>query len=228
MQTKYYLPDADKARSIWLSSFYTELAALAEAWGIDAAVLLWVLNDSKAFAYELLMLEAAEKFAKACTANKDELRNGPASITALAFPVFTPPAGAPTPVPPGIFARIQLLVGQLKKNAKYTVAIGVLLGIIGEDVVVNFEKARPDLKLVHTGGLIHISYALNHTHGLYLFSMRGTETTFTLLATITKPSFNDARANLVVGVAEKRQYMGLYMVDDVQVGLESAIVYITI
>ena len=223
MEHKYYLPEADEARATWLSTFATGVGALPAAWNILPAKVTSLHNDANAFKYDLLMVEAGAKFAKGCTANKDELRNGPADTAVLAFPVFTPPPGAPIPVPPGIFLRIALFVAQLKKNDLCTEAIQIALGIQGEEIVIDFSTMQPALTLHHEGGHVHVSYVRTHADGIYLFCMRGAETEFTLLATITKTTYNDTRPNLIVGQAEKRQYRAFFMVGDVMVGIESAV-----
>ena len=223
MEHKYYLPYGDEARATWLSTFATEVGALPDAWKILPAQITSLHNDANAFKYDLLMIEAAAKFDKGCTANKNELRDGPVATAALAFPAFTPPAGAPTPVPPGIFVRVALFVAQLKKNDLCTEAIQISLGIQGEEIVIDFSKMQPTLTLHHEGGHVHISYVRTHAEGIYLFCMRGAETEFTLLATITKTTYNDTRPNLIVGQAEKRQYRAFFMVGDVMVGIESPV-----
>lgn len=227
MAVEYYLPDGDNEREVWLTNFNTALIAIATAFGITAPQLLSVLNDSNAFRYSLVFLEAAKTFAKTSTTSKDELKDGPETTTPQAFPVFVPPAGAPTPVAPGIFARITLLVGQLKKNALYTETIGEALGVIGAEIVVDFSTLKPTLKLETSGGSIYVHYVRGHAEGILLYSKRGTETAFTLLAMVTKTSYVDARPNLVVGQAEERQYQAFYMVGDVAVGLISLVASIT-
>jgi hypothetical protein len=92
--------------------------------------------------------------------------------------------------------------------------------------VVDFAKVKPRLELLLEGGFVHVKYVRGHTEGMYLYSLRGTETEFTLLATVTKPTYKDTRPNLLVGQAEKRQYRAFYMVGDVAVGLESAVAII--
>ena len=223
MQTKYYLPDADNDREVWLTNFYTGLAVIATAFGITAPQLLSVLSDANAFRYSLVFLEAAKTFAKTSTTSKDLLNDGASTSTPQAFPVFTPPAGMPTPVAPGIFQRITLLVGQIKKNNLYTETIGNALKIIGADIVIDLSTAHPVLDLSMGGGLVHIKYVRGHAEGIILYCMRGTETAFTLLATVTKTTYTDTRPNLVVGQSEKRQYRAFFMVGDVMVGIESAI-----
>lgn len=225
MERTHYLPDGDNEREVWLTNFQSGYAALAliTAWGITAPQLLSILNDTNAFRYSLVLVEAAKVFSRTCTVSKDLLDVGATTAIPLAFPVFTPPAGAPTPVPPGIFQRITLLVGQIKKNPLYTETIGTNLKIIGTDIVIDMSTAQPVLSLSLEGGLVHAKYIRGHAEGIFLYCMRGTETAFTLLAMITKTTYVDSRPNQVVGQAEKRQYRAFFMVGDVAVGIESAV-----
>ena len=223
MQTKYYLPDGDNEREVWLTNFQAAVAALPPAWNFGAPQLLSVLNDTNAYRYSLVFLAAATAFKETSTTSKDLLRNGHATVTPLAFPVFTPPADAPTPVAPGIFQRITLFVGQIKKNALYTEAIGAILKIIGADIIIDLSTAKPSLELTLEGGCVHIKYTRGHAEGIFLYGMRGTETTFTLLAMVTKTTYVDARPNQTVGQSELRQYKAFFMVGDVAVGIESAV-----
>ena len=225
MEKTHYLPDGDNERELWLTNFQAGYAALAliTAWGITAPQLLSVLNDTNAYRYSLVLLEAAKIFYRTTTVSKDLLNDGANTTIPQAFPVFTPPAGAPPAVPPGIFQRITLLVGQLKKNPLYTPTIGTNLKIIGTDIVIDMSKAQPVLILSLEGGLVHAKYIRGHAEGIFLYCMRGTETAFTLVAMITKTTYVDSRPNLVVGQAEKRQYRAFFMVGDVAVGIESAV-----
>ncbi len=228
MKKKYYLPDADYEREIWMNTFYTGVAGLPAAWDIDATQITSLLNDRNAFRYSLVFQEAVNVFCQTCTASKQLLKSGPKSLIPQAFPVFVPPAGMPLiAVTSGIFNRVTQLVGQLKKNDLYNEAVGKILGVIGSEIVVDYSTLRPALTLSFEGGHIHLKYLRGKTDGIMLYCMRGTETTFTLLTTITKTIFNDTRPNLEVGQAETRQYRAFFMVSDVAVGVESLVVSIS-
>jgi hypothetical protein len=226
MQRDYYLPHADKDREVWLTNFYTQLKAIAATFGYTPAQMTSLLNDANAFRYGLLLQEAAKTYAESCTKSKDSLRNGPQTIVIEAFPAFVPPAGAPTPVLPGIFDWAILMVAQIKKNAAYTATIGEVLGVIGAEIVSNFSTAQPVLQLTFEGGLVHLMYVRGQADGILLYCMRGDETVFTLLFTVTKTTYIDSRPNQTVGQPELRQYRAFYMVGDVAVGIESAVVSI--
>ncbi len=230
MAKKYYLPLGDKDLGVWLSNLAVGVAALPAAWGTAITGNVASLqNDAAAFNYELLYMEAAEKFFHSCVANKDALLSGPNTGIASVLPVFNPPAGAaPTAVKADIVGRVIPFVQLLKQNTLYTAAIGEILKVIGDEITFDPATAKPTLKLLYTGGHPLVKYNKSHTEGLYLFSMRGSETAFSLLTTITKASYVDARPNLVIGQAETREYMGFYKLGDVQIGLESDVVKITV
>ena len=227
MRKKSFLPSTDYEREIWYTAFYNGVVGLPTAWNITKDQITSLLNDMNAFRYSLVFLNAVVAFNETCTAAKDLLKKGPISTVAQAFPVFIPPVGMPlVAVAPGIFPRVTRFIGQLKKNDLYNDAIGKILGVIGPEIVVDYSTLRPALVLSISGGFVHIKYVRKQSEGIYLYCMRGTETSFTLLATITKATYNDTRPNQIVGVVEKRQYKAFFMEGDVAVGIESAVSFI--
>ena len=52
--------------------------------------------------------------------------------------------------------------------------------------------------------------------------MRGAETVFTLLKSVTRGHFIDARPNITIGTPEARQYYVTLIVGDLEVGIPSA------
>ena len=227
MRKKFYLPVTDYEKEVWYTVFYTGVVGLPAAWNITKDQITSLLNDMNAFRYSLVFLHAVVAFNETCTSSKKLLRSGPISSVPLAFPVFVPPAGMPLiAVAPGIFPRATQFIGQLKKNTLYNDAVGKILGVVGPEIVVDYATLRPVLVLSNTGGFVHLKYVRKYSEGIYLYCMRGTETSFTLLATITKATYNDTRPNQVVGVVEKRQYKAFFMEGDVAVGIESAVSFI--
>ncbi len=121
MKKRYYLPDGDYERELWLNTFYTGVAGLPEAWNISDDQLTSVLNDRDAYRYSLIYQEAAIAFSETCTSCKDLLKRGLLSNYPQEYPLFEPPDGMPSvAVHPGIFTRIALFVAQLKKNTYTT------------------------------------------------------------------------------------------------------------
>ena len=227
MKKRYYIPDGDYEREVWLNTLYAGVAGLPKAWNISEDQLTSLLNDRDAYRYSLVYQEVAIAFSEACTSCKDLLKRGLISPHPQLFPVFEPPDGMPTiAVHPGIFTRVANLVSKLKLNDLYNEAIGKMLGVIGAEIVVDYSILQPELRLTDISGYIHIRYIRGATEGIILYCMRGAETTFTLLATITKTTYNDTRPNLIDGQAEKRQYRAFFMVSDVAVGIESSLVNI--
>jgi hypothetical protein len=201
---------------------YVALFGLATA---ETGILLADLN---AIRYTNLLVKAVAKFALACTKYRNAMNSGLEEVPTPAFPVFVPPPLPPTAVQPGVYNRIRKFVKILKANANYTDVIGLDLATIGATIVVNYALYKPVLKLSLNGLALIIKYTKKGTGGIQLYCMRGAETEFTLLATISKASYSDLRANLIAGQPETRNYQAWYVVNDVVVGLISAVSTISI
>ncbi|MBI5215382.1 MAG: hypothetical protein HY960_06475 [Ignavibacteriae bacterium] len=65
-------------------------------------------------------------------------------------------------------------------------------------------------------GLIRI---VKNLDCVVIYSMRGVETTYTMLDRDTRSPFDDSRPNLVPGVPEQRKYKYVYFLNDEEVGL---------
>ncbi len=120
------------------------------------------------------------------------------------------------------------LAGRIKKAKGYTEAIGNELKIIGSDSVFDKSTARPELTLSREGSGVVIKFKKNKTSGVYIYSRRGSEKEFTLLAVDTAPPYYDNRPNLVTGQGETREYKAWYFLDDAIIGQESGVVSISL
>ena len=223
-KTKYYLPITDDLRLTWFENFYLKLiTSYLALFGITPAQEAALLADLQAMRYTNALIEAIATFTLACTAYRNSMNNGLLNVPLPAFPVFVAPLLPPSPVQPGIYVRVRKLVKTLKANANYDEVIGKDLKTIGETIVVDFSTYRPLLKLALNGLYINLKYQIKGTDAIHLYSKRGAETEFTLLATISKGSYIDTRANLIAGQPETRNYQAWYVVNDVVVGLISAV-----
>ena len=189
--------------------------------GLTTAETDVLLADLKAMRYANQLAEAAGKFALSCTSYRKALNSGLDHVLLPAYPVFVAPLLPPTAVQPGVYNRIRKTVKTLKANPNYDDAIGLILGTIGETIVVNYSTYKPVLKLSLKGLGLFVKYTKKGTDSIHLYCKRGAETTFTLLATISKASYTDLRANLIAGQPETRNYQAWYVVNDVVVGLIS-------
>jgi len=73
-----------------------------------------------------------------------------------------------------------------------------------------------------------ISFKKGSTDGVRIYSKRGSETTFTFLATDTQSPYVDNRPNLVLDTPEKREYHAFYFKNDAVVGTQGPPVVITV
>jgi hypothetical protein len=224
---KYYLPYADADRVQWLDNFNNKMQqSYGKLFGILAAQLTALTNDTAAFAYIINMMEGSKTFLHNCTAYKEALRTEKSATNVQPLPLFVAPANPPIPVAPGIFDRVLTLVQQIKAHSAYTEAIGLDLGIVGANLEEGFETVKPLLKVNITGGWVNIKYTKSGTEGILLESQRGNDTAFSFLARITKSSYTDNRPNLTKGSPESRQYRAWYVVNDQVIGLVSDVVTI--
>lgn len=219
MAKTYYLPTGDRNKALWHRNFSTTFAGYASLLGFTEADVASLNNDSAAFTYVLDDMELFKSEAQERTSYKDLLRDG-ASGTALGpFPAVPILPKAPTAVAAGIFPRVTSMVKRIKAHPNYTEAIGRDLGIIGADDSSTQRIAlKPTLTLSTDGGAVVVKYTKGNTAGIRLLCCRGSETEFTLLATVTKPTYKDNRPNLVAGQPEQRKYCAWFLQDDQPTG----------
>lgn len=218
MAKTYYLPTGDRDKAQWLRNFSTTFAGYASLLGFTEADVTSLNNDSVAFAYILDDVELLKSEARERTSYKDLLRDGGTAVLG-AFPTLPTLSTTPTAVAAGIFPRVANMVKRIKAHPNYTEAIGRDLGIIGAEEGAGQRIAlKPTVTLSTDGGVVVVKYIKGHTAGIRLMCCRGSETEFTLLATVTKPMYKDSRPNLVAGQPEQRKYCAWYLQDDQPTG----------
>jgi hypothetical protein len=117
---------------------------------------------------------------------------------------------------------IRPAITALKNNPGYTETIGEQLDVIGSEVAFDAATVKTVVKLAIVPQGVEIKFTLEHCKSGNIYCMRGTETTFTLLKSITHPHTIDMRPNLVAGVPEARQYQVILAINDTEVGIASA------
>ena len=221
-KTARYLPNTDAKKLTWYENFYLKLiTSYVLLFGLTTAETDVLLEDLNAMRYTNQLVEASAKFALGCTAYRKAMNSGLDHVLLPAYPVFVAPLLPPTAVQPGVYNRVRKTVKTLKANANYDDVIGLILGVIGETIVINYATYKPVLKLSLNGLGLFVKYTKKGTNGINLYCKRGAETEFTLLTTISKASYTDLRANLIAGQPETRNYQAWYVVNDVVVGLIS-------
>jgi hypothetical protein len=219
---KDFLPRPDGDFDTWEENFITELVAVAAAVGLTPQQVQDITD--KINAHRSLYATATTKKNQAQAAT-NTARLGRKETE----------------------GDIRPLVRQIKASPGYTVNIGQTLDIIGPDEVIDWDLAKPTLKVSYVGEAIKIEFNKSGSDGIKLKSKRGNETEFTFLAIDTESPYIDTRPKLSASGStppipspgnpipsaaaagpENREYEAYYMLGDEQVGLVSATVKITI
>lgn len=119
---------------------------------------------------------------------------------------------------------IRRLSKQIKSDVKYKTAIGEGFGIINNYTPVkDFSDLSPVLKTTVSGFEVKIKYKKNNALGITLYSRRGNENKFSVLATTLSTTYIDKRAKLSGSDPESREYYAYYIVKDNTAGKRSNI-----
>lgn len=114
---------------------------------------------------------------------------------------------------------------QIKALRGYTSAIGDDLGIIGSDTPEkDITELKPLLIAKMNGQEIVIKFKKEDTDGIRLYSRRGSETEFTLLAVDTHSPYNDNRPKLDGSKPEQREYYAFFFEGDIEIGKRSDVI----
>ena len=112
-------------------------------------------------------------------------------------------------------------VNRIKASTPYTIEIGKIMGIEGEEQEYDPSAMKPALKVFRNAGKIEIDFIKSFSEGINIYSRRADETEFTFLARDTESPYVDNRPNLAAGKAETRQYYAYYIFDDEEQGHRS-------
>lgn len=230
MLKKYFLPNTDAQRVIWLMNFDVKLLAYATKLGLVKAETDSVHNDNLAYVYMVALSAASKTFEHNCSTSKSTIRNSKKGNIIMPFPVFTVGIDVPTPVCEGIFTRICNLIKKIKSCPGYSEAIGKDLGIIGAapEAKIGLDTSQVILNIKIVGENVQIKYTKGDLDGIKLESKRGNETAFELVDKINIVTYIDKRTNLIPSQPEIRQYRAWGFVKNEIVGLVSDVVSITV
>ncbi|MFI5217844.1 MAG: hypothetical protein ACHQNT_00030 [Bacteroidia bacterium] len=217
---KHYFPKSNKKRLAWLKNFSDKIGTYASVLMILPTEAQEVKDYYTMLKHAMDTIEMVRSFSKSMTAFRKELMFGLPGGNASDVPVLTLPA-APAAVPSGIFGIISGMVQRMKGSIHYTEAIGEDLGIIGADFVKDFAALKAVLKIKPDLGRPEISYNKYNTHGMNLYVNRDDGNGMKFLKRLTRTTFID-KYKLP---EEKRialwKYIGIYVVDDIEVGIAS-------
>lgn len=116
----------------------------------------------------------------------------------------------------------------IKSLKNYNSAIGDDLQIIGADLPPeNIAQLKPVLNSKVNGGSVFIKFRKGEADGIKLFSRRGTETEFLMLASTTQAPYVDNRPKIVSSQPEQREYYAVYFIDLTDIGIVSDVIKVT-
>ena len=118
--------------------------------------------------------------------------------------------------------KVRKFSSRIKVAPNYHDSFGRLLGIIGEETVLDPDEMKPTLKVSLSGGVPVIKWKKHFTDGIDIFSRRGEETGFTFLARANISPYRDDRPNLEHNKPEYREYEAFYIKADKKIGTVSS------
>jgi len=120
------------------------------------------------------------------------------------------------------------ILGRAKKNKNFNPVVGEKLQAIGAEDTTDMTQESPTVTaLVKAAGVVELDFDKKLADGVHFYSRRGTETTFSYLASETHAAYVDNRALLVAGQPEMREYKAVFFIGKSEIGLESDIVLAT-
>jgi len=126
-------------------------------------------------------------------------------------------------------AEIRRLAKQIKSSKTYTTGIGDDIGVIGpEQQFKSSVEKKPVLKASVNGNMVKINFRKEGTHGIKLYSKRGSETEFTFLAIYFASPYSDKREKMDPAKPEQREYYAYYFETDGELGQRSDVLKIVV
>lgn len=224
---KHYLPQGDNARLAWLQNFSQKIGTYSVALGISAAEVTAIGAYYAMLLYILNLIEAIRTFSQDLTKYKEKLMVSVIGSTLGDPPTITVPV-PPATQPAGIFTLISAIVKRIKGSINYTEAIGEDLGIIGADIFDDFASVKPVLKITLDVANPKIKYRKNSTKGINLYGDHADGQGMKFMRFVSKTTFIDTTALPDGAGSAVWKYMAIHVVDDIEVGIPSDEVVITV
>lgn len=235
MARKYFYPNKVSEQGPWHMNYAEQIVVHGVDIGLVLADVIASANDSKHLAYSIGgWWDSAKNFGKGAMGQMEVLKYG-TGVTPFTLPEFLPPdppAGL-TPVLPGALARIFKFVKMIKSAPGYTEGIGLLLGVVGEELPPPppgvTTPPRISLATLQTPTMqqVLVKFFKDRHEGVWLESRRGTEDWKFLNIAVNSP-YTDSRELLVPGVAEVREYRAMFWDKGVPSGVWCDVARVTV
>jgi hypothetical protein len=218
---------------LWLSNYRTKLPGYQAVLGLTAGQVTAAVADCGWLIYVLqAWLPAVRAWALACTDAAIETQTG-SGAGPQALPVFTAPAlpAGIVAVNPGALTRLFVLIQQIKDSGKATDPISTDLGILGgEQAAPDFTTLQPVISAAVSGSQVNLKWNWGG-NASFLDSCeiqvdRADAKGFVLLTIDTTPNYTDTQA--LPAAQAIWTYRAIYRANDVQVGIWSQPVSVTV
>jgi len=221
MKRQPYFPRLVSERPDWFANFATQLPIANTTLALPAPDVTASVNDARFCHYSCgAWLTGAREFGPAATAAIDGLFNG-TGTDPFVLPPFTVPAlpAGVTAVLPGALTRISNFVQTIKASPNYAEAIGLQLGIVGQEDAAQNPLPTFTLVVERSGGCecVKIVFKKYGRQGVIIFSRRGGGAWEMLAIDLASP-YNDERPLLAAGQPEVREYKLQFYDDAAPVG----------
>jgi hypothetical protein len=231
MKRQPYFPRIVSERPGWFANYATQLPLANTTLALDSAAVTASVGDARFCQYSCgIWLTAAREFGPAGTASIDDLFNG-TGVDPYVLPLFTPPAlpAGVTAVLAGALGRIFAFVQTIKASPNYTEAIGLQLGIVGQEDAAEHPVPEFTLKVERGSGCecVKIIFKKFGRQGVVIYSRRGGGAWEMLAIDLASP-YLDERPLLVAGQPEVREYRLQYYDDAAAVGDFTEVASVTV
>jgi hypothetical protein len=242
MSKKYYLPEQDGQRVEWFQHLAATIDTYKVKYGLTVAEVDFIKAAALYLDFWYNRVLDMKAWSKKVTGFKNEILNGfPAGGGPSVTPADISFAGAPPAVVHGVIRKVTSIVNRIKKHSDYTTNDGDEMKIEGaEPELVDIDTVKP----VVTGRISNGLPELVWTREGFATAIRVDvlhssesepplpgpipEESFKFLGIDTVPNFIDTTPLPPFRKAEIWIYRVRYMIDDVEVGLWSDPVFITV
>ena len=225
MTSNSYMPSTDSGKADLLDHVATTLPHYVTVLEVTNDDLASLQADALVFRYALKSLADMQAYAHHWTEYKNLLRDGGAgSANWVTQPMLVEPM--PPAVSPGIIPRFSTYVAHLKSHKNYTSAIGLDLGLIASNSVVDPSIWKPILTVQNKAGHPIIAWTKGSAAAIEIWVDRGDGNGFNFLTINTEPNTYDNYA--LPSSSALWKYKAIYRLHDEQVGQWSDVLSITV
>ena len=225
-----YIPVTDEKKTGWLKVFTMNLEQIAGRFDISVAEIDQLKADTEMFEYAVTVAHIFRTESQGRNAFKKllvrEKSHAGREVNVPDLPSLLPPPS--TVARTGIFQRVAKMAKRIKAHPNYTDSIGERLGIIGSQMVVDYDKLKPSIKLIKSGWNVIIKWKKGVADAIDIYVDRNNDNNWQLLTRDTIPHYVDKQPRHDGKDPVLWRYKAIYVVNDEQVGEFSPVQSVTL